>query len=45
METKLEEINEVKESKLNIYESVFNIAIFDYIDELQCLPKFQIFWE
>ncbi|CDW74666.1 set domain containing protein [Stylonychia lemnae] len=36
----------VRESKLNIYETVFNIVINDNIDTLQCIPtKFQIFWE
>jgi hypothetical protein len=36
----------VRESKFNIYETVFNFVIPDNIDDLQCLPaKFQIYWE
>ena len=42
---KLVDTSEVRETKLNVYETVFNIAIVDYIDELQCLPSFQVFWE
>lgn len=35
-----------KESKFNLYETVFYFVVPDHIDELQCLPsKFQIYWE
>jgi hypothetical protein len=35
-----------KESKFNLYETVFYFVIPEHIDELQCLPsKFQIYWE
>jgi hypothetical protein len=30
---------------LNTYETVFNLAVPDYIEDYQCLPNFQIYWE
>lgn len=36
----MEDVSQVKESKINIYESVFNLAIPDNIDELSCIPNF-----
>jgi hypothetical protein len=30
---------------LNVYEDVFNLAIVDNIDELECVPNLTIYWE
>ena len=44
-QNKLEDASQLRESKLNVYETVFNIVIPDFIDDFECLPNFQIYWD
>jgi hypothetical protein len=29
---------EVRESKVNVYETVLNLVILEHVDELECIP-------
>jgi hypothetical protein len=35
----------VKETKLNLYEPVFQLAIPPFLEDYQCLPGFQVYWD
>jgi hypothetical protein len=41
----LDDMSVVKESKINLYEPVFSLAVPDFIEDYQCLPGFQIYWD
>lgn len=41
----LEDMSEVKETKLNLYEPVFQLAIPPFVEDYQCLPGFQVYWD
>ena len=45
VDANLEDVSQVRESKLNLYEPVFSIAIPDFIEDYQCLPNFQMYWD
>ena len=40
VESKLEDMSNVRESKFNIYDTVFNMAVPDFIDDYECIPNF-----
>ena len=35
----------MRESKINVFEPVFNLVIINHVDEFECLAGLQIFWE
>ena len=35
----------VRTTHLNVYETVFDLAIMDNIDILECVPDLRIYWE